>query len=232
MAERAPSGKLSQVIGLVVFLTIIVVTILFLVGTTREWMLGFFRSEEEKNKLLLASIRPTDSAEFFRDTQGHTGLRLTEEALAGLHVNPVPAKPAVAPRALPPQVGRLNYDNDRLFIIRSRFAGEVAELMQFDNDYVPGKGTPKRPLRYGDEVKQGDLLAVVWSQALGQAKAALIDAVSNLRLSQEQHDRQYELLQKGVISLGTYEFSKRQWNLDRNALRHPASERSLTGRGS
>ncbi len=225
MAERSPPSKLSQLVSMLVFFLVIAVAVLFLVGTTREWILGFFRSEEDKHKLLLASIRPKDPAEFFRDPEGHTGLRLTEEALGGLHIEPVAAKPASEARALPPQVGRLNYDNDRLFLIRSRFGGKVAELMQFDKEYTIGKAAAPRPLRYGDKVQQGDLLAVVWSQPLGQAKAALVDAVSNLRLSQDQLDRQMKLVTEGALSEGTIEFSKRQWNLDRNALR--TAERSL-----
>jgi len=210
---------------MLVFLAIMVVAVLFLVGPTREAILGLFRSADDKEQLALASIRPKEPAEFFRDAQLHTGVRLTEEALDGLHVAPVPAKQSTESRALPPQVGRLNYDNDRLFIIQARFGGEVAELMQFDNEYVPGKGAPQRPIRYGDEVKQDDRLMVVWSQALGMAKAALIDAVSNLRLSNDTLERHTKLFADGSIPLATLRQSERQYQLDRSALR--SAERSL-----
>jgi cobalt-zinc-cadmium efflux system membrane fusion protein len=213
---------------MLVFLLVIVVALLFLVGPTREYILAHFRGEDEKTERLLAGIRSNDPAEFFKDGQGHTGLRFTEEALRGLGVAPVAARQASEARPLPPQVGTINYDNDRLFIIRSRFPGELAFLMELpdtDTPFLSSEPKKKRPLRYGDEVKQGDLIAVIWSQALGQAKANLVDAISNLRLSKGTLDRQLDAFTKGAISLATLEQSKRQENLDRNALF--TAERSL-----
>jgi cobalt-zinc-cadmium efflux system membrane fusion protein len=76
----------------------------------------------------------------------------------------------------------------------------------------------KRMLKYGDRVKQGELLAVVWSPGVGQAKAALVDAVSALRLSEDALKRQYELFQKGATSLTLLKQAERQIQQDSNTL--------------
>jgi membrane fusion protein, heavy metal efflux system len=225
--ERAAPSKLSQVIGMIIFVVVATIAILFIVGPTREAILGAMRSDEDKKEHALNQMRRKDPAEFFRDEQGHTGIRFTEEALRGLGVTPVAAKQATETRPLPPQIGTINYDNDRLFIIRSRFGGELAEIKEFpdtDTPFSPYLKKP-RPLRYGDKVKQGELLAVVWSQPLGQAKAALVDGISNLRMSQAAVDRQRKAYAEGAIAQSVLEASLRQENLDRNALM--TAERSL-----
>jgi cobalt-zinc-cadmium efflux system membrane fusion protein len=189
------------------------------VGPSRDFMLNFVRSQEARDEKVLEELRRKPPAEFFRDEQGHTGLRYTPEAVQGLHIDPQPVKLATETRPLPPQVGTLQYDNDRLFIIRARFPGEVAELLEFpDADaFYPEK--KKRPLRFGDRLKQNQLLAAIWSQSLGQAKAALVDAVSNLRLSSKFVEKQLKLYLEGSISESILDASKRQEYLDRNALR-------------
>jgi membrane fusion protein, heavy metal efflux system len=226
MSERRPPSKLSQVTGMVVFLLVISVAIVFLVGPSREWALDhFFRGEEDLNERALRELRTKDPAEFFRDDKGHTGIRFTEEALNNLGVKPVVARASTEPRALPPQIGTTQYDNDRLFQVRSRFPGEVAWFKEFPDTDTPFTPTTTRPLRYGDRVKQGDKLVVVWSQPLGQAKANLVDAVSNLRLSAATLDDHRELFDQGAIPLAVLRASERQEQLDRNA--RFTAERSL-----
>ena len=76
----------------------------------------------------------------------------------------------------------------------------------------------KRPLRYGDRVKQGQILCVVHSIALGTAKAALVDAVCSLALSKETLERHYKLFAEGSISLATLRQSERQVLTDSNSV--------------
>jgi membrane fusion protein, heavy metal efflux system len=156
-----------------------------------------------------------ESAELWRDAQGVYGLRLTAEAVGGLGVSPVASKKATEPRPLPPQIGTLNYDNDRLFSIRSRFPGEVAEVKQVEDGVGP---TRWRPLRYGDKVKQGDTLAVLWSRDLGEKKAALVDALNSLRLSQNTLDRQMLVFKDAALSLASLKATERQVQADSNAV--------------
>jgi cobalt-zinc-cadmium efflux system membrane fusion protein len=166
-----------------------------------------------------------DGAALIRDAEGHLGLKLTPDAARGLDVTPVAVVKADKPRALPPQIGTLNYDNDRLFTIRSRFPGEVAEMRKVLDTDPSTSRTQLRPLRFGDKLDQGELLAVVWSQPLGQAKAALVDAICGLALSKKTLDRQLKLYQDGVIPVTTLEVSERQVQADSNAL--VTAERSL-----
>jgi len=157
--------------------------------------------------------------------KGSTGLRLTPDAMGGLRIESEKAKVATKERPLPPNIGTVNYDNDRLFTIRSRFPGELAEVCEvLDQD---GSVTPTRlrPMRFGDKFKQGDLLAVIWSQSLGTAKAALVDAVSALRLSQDSLNRFQELYLQGAMPYASVKAGERQVQQDSGTLL--TAERSL-----
>src|SRR5262249_30622890 len=107
-------------------------------------------------------------------------------------------------------------DNDRLFILQSRFQGEVGVLKELMDPGTPV--TAFRPLRYGDRFQQGDLLAVVWSKDLGAMKAALVDAICALRLSKDQLDRYEKLYKDGAIPLSVYKAQERQVQGDSGAV--------------
>lgn len=170
-------------------------------------------------------------AELVFDAKGNPiGLHLTDEAIKGQNPAPKLARdPNQLPRqqrALPPQFGTINYDNDRMFIIRSRFPGEVAEFKpRHDLDSGTISPTQYRPLRVGDKVQQNELLAVVWSQQLGTAKAALVDAISALRLSQDAYERAKKVFFEGALSEGSLKQFERQKQADYNTLL--TAERSL-----
>jgi membrane fusion protein, heavy metal efflux system len=159
------------------------------------------------------------------DLNGNQGLRLPAKAVAGLALNPAKAILSTKGRELPPQIGTLNYDNDRLFTIRARFPGELAEVRQVIDGDGPIVSTRMRPFRFGDKVKQGDLLAVIWSQQLGAAKAALVDAICALRLSEDTLKRYEELFRQGATSLASLRAGERQVQADSNTLL--TAERSL-----
>jgi RNA polymerase sigma factor (sigma-70 family) len=151
-------------------------------------------------------------------------VELSQEAAArlGIQVGQIKARGEPRPRRLPPFAGVLNYDVDRVFVIRSRFPGEVTEIRKVPDSDNPGA---QRSLRVGDKVKQGDVLAVVWSQQLGAAKAALMDAVCAVRLSKDHLERFNELFQKGAIPLVTVKAAQKQFDSDTNTLL--TAERSL-----
>ena len=180
---------------------------------------------EHKNKATAEEKEADQGAELIRDGRGHVGLRLTSEAARGLKIEPEEANEAKKARPLPPQIGTLNYDNDRLFTIRSRFQGEVAEMRKVLDTDGSAAQTQTRPLRFGDKLKQGDLLAVVWSQPLGQAKSALVDAISQLNMSEAQLQRQFAAFYDAALSLGTLMNTERGVRGDVNSLN--AAERSL-----
>ncbi|HET6880750.1 MAG TPA: efflux RND transporter periplasmic adaptor subunit [Pirellulales bacterium] len=109
-------------------------------------------------------------------------LIVSEEALKAIHLEttPVEAAPEPDPLLLP---GYLSVDPNRLVPIHSRFPGQVVELGRIKARDVDGT-IQERSLRYGDPVKQGDLLAIVWSTDIGQKKSELVDALSKLSLDE------------------------------------------------
>jgi cobalt-zinc-cadmium efflux system membrane fusion protein len=180
-------------------------------GTARETVVPAELIEEERTA---EEVRrafpglPENEVEALRRQLGpKQGLRLTKDAVQGLRVSAEAAYTPKEPRPLPPRIGTVNYDNDRLFILQSRFQGEVAVLKQLPEE---GVTYGLRPLRYGDKFKQGDVLAVVWSKDLGTVKAALVDALCALRLSKDQLERYALLYKDGAIPLAVYKAQERQ----------------------
>ncbi|HEV3261511.1 MAG TPA: efflux RND transporter periplasmic adaptor subunit [Gemmataceae bacterium] len=86
--------------------------------------------------------------------------------------------------------GQLAPNVDRLIRIKPRFAGQVSKIMAAQEyDKKQGKSVP-RPIRVGDKVQKDDVLAVIWSKDLGQAKSDLVDSLSQLRLDKDALEMQ------------------------------------------
>jgi multidrug efflux pump subunit AcrA (membrane-fusion protein) len=201
--------------GLVLFLVAAGV-VLFLLSPARDRLFAFFKKGEDGDNAK-AGAQKKPPVELIRDGEGHQGLRISDEAMAGLEVNPVKAEPALQARPLPPQIGSVNYDNDRLFAMRPRFPGEIIEIKQVEDTSYPYGPKRFRPLRFGDKIQQGELLGVLWSKDLGIAKAALVDAIVNKRLSEDVVARQEKLFYEGGLALATFEQSKAKLASDSNA---------------
>jgi cobalt-zinc-cadmium efflux system membrane fusion protein len=154
----------------------------------------------------------------YHDDRGNAGLHLPLEAVQGLEIQSTPAKAAREPRPLPPQVGTVNYDNDRVFSIRPRFQGEIAWLRQVEDTSAGIVPTKFRPLRFGDPVNQDDDLAVVWSQSLGEKKGALVDALLTLWADQDTLTRHEKAWRAGSLSLATYRATEKQVRSDLNVV--------------
>jgi cobalt-zinc-cadmium efflux system membrane fusion protein len=168
-------------------------------------------------------------------------LRLTEEAARGLEIAPrtiVAAKPATEPRPLPSLSGSLAYENDALYSVRPRFAGEVVALGQVRRESLEETTEPTasaqqgqsrwketRALGFGDHVKKGELLAVVWSRDLGDKKAALIDASIDLRRDRKRLKDLEAGYRATAISASTYYEAQRTVQKDISAAN--AAERTL-----
>jgi cobalt-zinc-cadmium efflux system membrane fusion protein len=131
-------------------------------------------------------------AEGRRDT-----LLVPEDVVRSLAIQTAEARPATQPQPLE-LAGTLALDTDHLVRLHARFGGEVIELGKVEE----GSGefaTVPRPVRFGDHVKQGELLAVVWSKELGEKKSELVDALSQLRVDKDTLDRLEELYPKGAV---------------------------------
>jgi cobalt-zinc-cadmium efflux system membrane fusion protein len=136
-------------------------------------------------------------------------LRVTPEAVASLGVAVAPAEASrLADRLV--LDGTLGIDPARLQEVRSRFAGEIVEL---------GRAEPgHRPLQFGDAVKAGQLLAVLWSRELGEKKSELISALVQLNLDQTTLERLEPLFRAGSIPEREYREAARAVEVDRNEL--------------
>jgi multidrug efflux pump subunit AcrA (membrane-fusion protein) len=197
---------LKQIATGLVVCVVAVGLILFLVAPAREALFALFAEKDERK----ASKNPWENAVVVVHAGKDVGVRLSDAAMANLEVNPVEAKLAVELRPLPPQIGTVNYDNDHLFTIRPRFAGEMISFAQVKLEQNPYW----RDIRFGDTVKQGQSLGVFWSKDLGMAKADLTDAIINKKLSQDTLKRHMDLSEKGVIPLATLRQSQKQFQAD------------------
>jgi cobalt-zinc-cadmium efflux system membrane fusion protein len=143
---------------------------------------------------------------------GQAGTTLTPETLARLGVRTTEATPRGGKRIGLRQVGVLTYDNDRIHSVRSRLPGEVIEIAEVK------EGGMSRPLRFGDKVKKGQLLAVVWSKELGDRKAAYVDAVGKMYVSTADLDRMRRLVKEGAAAEAVLKRAEQEARADENAV--------------
>ena len=183
------------------------------------------------------------SHELVRDAAGRPvnppRLRISAEAARTLGISDKTiklVKAAVKPIPLPPLEGDLTFQNDNLFPVRPRFAGEVIQFTEVPNEADPPDGAlgteerfknwkPTRPIGFGDKVKKGQLLAVVWSKDLGDKKAALIDATIDLNRDRQRLKELEKLYQEGAVSAASYYEARRTVEHDLSAMN--AAERTL-----
>ena len=119
------------------------------------------------------------------------------------------------PRKLAPFQGRLALDLNALARIRSPFSGEVVVLGR----------TGDRPLRFGDTVTKGQLLAIVLSKDLGEKKSELVDAISRLRTDELTLRRLEALYKESSTAERNVREAERNVQADRVALER--AERTL-----
>ena len=75
--------------------------------------------------------------------------------------------------------GSLFLDPNRLARVHSRFPGEVVSIGPVKPGADPATDPDgARPLRAGDRVEQGQVLAVIWSKDVGEKKSDLVNALS------------------------------------------------------
>jgi cobalt-zinc-cadmium efflux system membrane fusion protein len=147
-------------------------------------------------------------------------------------VKSVGIRTEAVPRQVTPRLmvlsGSLAFDPNHLYGVQARFAGEVISIPEIKEPAYDTFGSPgqrERPLHFGDRVKQGDLLAVVWSKDLGEKKSELVDALSQLHLDKTFLENLDKLWDKGGISEAVYRQAERNVKQDLNAVAR--AERTL-----
>jgi len=220
MSERA--SRVARTVSFVAMALALAATIVVVAVVMPDTVLNLLGIGEAH--AAATSKERKESAELIFDATGARGLKLTATAVTGLGIKPVKVVFATKSRALPPQTGTVNFDMDRMFAIRSRFNGELVEITKVPDQENPSPGK-SRMLKWGDKVKQDELLAVVWSVNLGTAKAALVDAICSLKLSEDALERQRELWKNGGTSVALIKQAERQVQADKNT--YLSAERTL-----
>src|SRR5262249_47711835 len=130
------------------------------------------RAAEVKELTPSGTLAPAHRPKEQKDSDGWTEAEVAEaEKARTLHLS-----------------GTLGWDTNNLAPVRSRFPGEVVHVGTVE-EQSSALQTTTRPLRYGDRVAQGQLLVVVWNSDLGSKKNDLVDALTQLRLDEQQLKR-------------------------------------------
>jgi cobalt-zinc-cadmium efflux system membrane fusion protein len=162
---------------------------------------------------------PAEAVEGRPDT-----VRLPSDVVRTLGIQAIEARRPTQPRQLT-MSGRLALDASHLARIHARFPGDVVELGKTPDDRRPGGKTRMRPLRPGDHVGAGQILAVIWSKELGETKSALVDGLSALRIDQDHLDRLLKAERNGSVSETSVQQARRAVETDRVAV--AKAERTL-----
>jgi membrane fusion protein, heavy metal efflux system len=150
------------------------------------------------------------------------GIELSKEVVEQMKVKTAKVKPADAHQPLQ-LTGSLALDPDKLTRVRARFAGEVIQIASVTEPSP--SGTTSRPLQFGDHVTDGQLLGIVYSKDLGEKKSELVDAVSQLRLDQENLEGIEDLYKRGATTEVVVRQARRNVEQDRIAVAR--AERTL-----
>ena len=122
--------------------------------------------------------------------RGKDAICLPAELAAKLGIRTCTIESSTAPVTLE-MSGTLMLDADRLSHVHARFPGEIVEL---------GPGDGRSPaVCFGQRVRKGQLLAVIWSRDLGEKKSDLIDALSQLRVDEDSLARISKAAAEGSV---------------------------------
>ena len=116
--------------------------------------------------------------------------------------------------------GSLAFDPDRLGRVQPRFQGEVISIGTSEEPATDPRGRTIKdaPLSYGNRVRKGQLLAVVWSKDLGEKKSELIDWLVKLSLDEENLKHLKDLWLSGAGSEANYRQAKNTVSADLNGV--------------
>jgi cobalt-zinc-cadmium efflux system membrane fusion protein len=136
-------------------------------------------------------------------------LTLPADVAKKLKVQTEAVQPSTAPSALELS-GSLILDSDRLAHVHALFSGEVVELGSTSNE--------SRPVAFGQHVRKGQVLAVIWSRDLGEKKSDLIDALSQLRVDDDSLARISKAAADGSVPERLLHDTERKVEADRIAV--------------
>ncbi|HTU25984.1 MAG TPA: efflux RND transporter periplasmic adaptor subunit [Pirellulales bacterium] len=120
--------------------------------------------------------------------------------------------------------GSLFIDPTRTMRSHSRFPGEVVAIGKINPSAAEaaasaaaGETVESRPLRVGDFVHKGDLLAIIWSKDVGEKKSDLVDALSKMYLDRDQLAR-LKGLEPGIVEMKKIHEAEHNFETDQIAV--------------
>jgi cobalt-zinc-cadmium efflux system membrane fusion protein len=141
--------------------------------------------------------------------EGKDAISLPPELAANLGIQTCAIETSSSPVMLE-MSGTLMLDADRLSHVHARFPGEIVEL---------GAGDGHSPaVSFGQRVRKGQLLAVIWSRDLGEKKSDLIDALSQLRVDEDSLSRISKAAAEGSVPERILRDNERKVEADRIAV--------------
>ncbi|HWG44109.1 MAG TPA: hypothetical protein VN688_15130, partial [Gemmataceae bacterium] len=172
------------------------------------------------------------------DSHSPDVIQLPADYTTALKVKTTTVKPAPLPEPLRLR-GSLMLDANRLARVKCFFSGQVVSIGKRSPQSAVrspqqkpatvfaadcGLRTADCGLRYGDLVKKDQVLAVVWSQTVGEKKSELVDAISHLETDQRVFDR-YRKVDRGIIAEKDYDNARR--NVEQDIIAVEKAERTL-----
>jgi cobalt-zinc-cadmium efflux system membrane fusion protein len=145
--------------------------------------------------------------------------RLEEDAARAMKIPNAPFR--IGPDPVRRQLtlsGSLAFDPDRLGRVQSRFQGEVISIAESTDPSIGPKGSKESTLTYGNRVKKGQLMAVIWSKDLGEKKSELVDWLVKLSLDSENLKRVEALWADLSVPEATYRAAKNAVSADLNGI--------------
>ncbi len=176
------------------FLTLGLLGGLALWGTLNDWKLPWFSKESAASDDPLSGVKVTTETIASDENGGKSGSSLTTLAAkriefpsaeavakAGIRVEPVQARRMVHYITVN---GMVDYDPARYARLTSRASGSVWRVEK----------------EIGDTVHKGDVLAIIDSSEVGQAKADLMQSLTQVDLRRQTVERQEAAYQRGAIT--------------------------------
>jgi cobalt-zinc-cadmium efflux system membrane fusion protein len=159
---------------------------------------------------------------------------LPPDYTTSLRVRTTTVRPAPPPEPLRLR-GSLMFDANRLARAKCFFPGKVVSIGKADKskrrvgpalpaNLLHNQSDDPDTLRAGDVVHKGQVLAIVWSQTVGEKKSELVDAISNLETDQRVFDR-YRRVDRGVIAEKDYDNARR--NVEKDIIAVERAKRTL-----
>ena len=188
-------------VSTIAIFALVVLVPLKIVPMVQQW-LEDQKTEGTKHIELLQREKLEELAQDEPDT-----LIVADDVYATLGLQVAQVQSAVAPEPLKLD-GELYLLSNSMTHVRSRFPGDVVAVGRVESptslahgaETISDRARAGERLHYGDVIRKGQLLAVIWSKDLGEKKSELVDGIARLRIDEERLKNLENGLKNGSIT--------------------------------